>query len=50
MAVTIKDIAKAVGVSPSTVSRVCNNNPAISKETADRVRKAIAELGLTYIA
>ena len=45
MAVTIKDVAALAGVSTSTVSRVCNNNPAISKETAERVRKAIAELG-----
>lgn len=45
MAVTIKDIAKAVGVSPSTVSRVCNNNPSISKETREKVQQAIQELG-----
>ncbi len=45
MAVTIKDVAALAGVSPSTVSRVCNNNPAISKETQERVRKAMAELG-----
>lgn len=45
MAVTIKDIAKRAGVSPSTVSRVCNNNPSISKETRDRVQKIIDELG-----
>ena len=45
MAVTIKDVAALAGVSTSTVSRVCNNNPAISRETADRVRQAIAELG-----
>lgn len=45
MAVTIKDVAALAGVSTSTVSRVCNNNPAISRETADRVRKAMAELG-----
>ena len=45
MAVTIKDVAKFAGVSPSTVSRVCNGNPAISKETRERVRKAIAQLG-----
>lgn len=45
MAVTIKDVAKLAGVSPSTVSRVCNNNPTISKETRERVQKAIQELG-----
>lgn len=45
MAVTIKDVAALAGVSTSTVSRVCNNNPAISRETQERVRKAMAELG-----
>lgn len=45
MSITIKDIAKRAGVSPSTVSRVCNNNPAISKETRERVQKIIEELG-----
>lgn len=45
MAVTVKDVAKRAGVSPSTVSRVCNNNPSISKETRERVQQAIAELG-----
>lgn len=45
MAVTVKDVARRAGVSPSTVSRVCNNNTSISKETRDRVQKAIAELG-----
>ena len=45
MAVTIKDVAALAGVSTSTVSRVCNNNPAISRETADRVRQAMTELG-----
>ena len=44
MAVTIKDVAKLAGVSPSTVSRVCNGNPAISQETRERVQKAMAEL------
>ncbi len=45
MAVTIKDIAKLAGVSPSTVSRVCNGNPAISAETRQRVQEAMERLG-----
>lgn len=45
MAITIKDVAKLAGVSPSTVSRVCNNNPAISRETRERVQQAIETLG-----
>ena len=45
MAVTIKDVAALAGVSPSTVSRTCKNNPSISKETKERVRRAMAELG-----
>ena len=45
MAVTIKDVATLAGVSPSTVSRTCKNNPSISEETKERVRKAMAELG-----
>jgi len=45
MAVTVKDVARHAGVSPSTVSRVCNNNPSISRETREKVQQAIAELG-----
>jgi len=45
MSVTIKDVAKLAGVSPSTVSRVCNNNPAISQDTRERVHKAMKQLG-----
>lgn len=45
MAVTIKDVAALAGVSPSTVSRTCKNNPSISEETKARVRKAMIELG-----
>ena len=43
--VTIKDVAKATGVSPSTVSRVIADNPRISAETKKKVRKAMKELG-----
>jgi DNA-binding LacI/PurR family transcriptional regulator len=45
MAVTIKDVAKAAGVSPSTVSRVIADHPHISEETKKRVRKEMKELG-----
>lgn len=40
--VTIKDIAKALGVSPSTVSRALKGHPDISEET----RKAVSELAV----
>ena len=45
MAVTIKDVAMLAGVSPSTVSRTCRNNPSISEETKEKVRRAAAQLG-----
>lgn len=37
MRATINDIAKAAGVSPSTVSRAIANNPRISEETRKRI-------------
>ena len=43
--VTIKDIAKVTGVSPSTVSRVIADNPRISPDTKKKVRKAMKKLG-----
>jgi len=43
--VTIKDIAKATGCSPSTVSRVIANNSRISEKTKQKVRKAMHDLG-----
>jgi len=45
MAVTLKDVAALAGVSPSTVSRTCRNNPSISEETKEKVRRAMAQLG-----
>ncbi|MDG0810191.1 LacI family DNA-binding transcriptional regulator [Cohnella rhizosphaerae] len=45
MTVTIKDVAKKAGVSPSTVSRVLSNHPRISKETSQKVKEIVEELG-----
>lgn len=42
---TLHDVAKVVGVSPRTVSRVVNNEGGFSEKTEARVRQAIAELG-----
>lgn len=45
MSVTIKDVAKAAGVSVATVSRVLNNSNAVSEETAAAVNDVIKEMG-----
>lgn len=42
---TIKDVAKAAGVSVATVSRVVNNGPKVGDETRKRVAKIMDELG-----
>lgn len=42
---TIKDLARALGVSPATVSRALADNPRISQETRDRVALAARETG-----
>ena len=48
MAVTIRDVAALAKVSPSTVSRVCKDHPSISKETKEKVRRAMTQLGYEY--
>ncbi|MYL30961.1 LacI family DNA-binding transcriptional regulator [Halobacillus halophilus] len=45
MDVTIKDVAKAAGVAPSTVSRVIADNPRISPATKRKVKRAMEEMG-----
>lgn len=45
MSVTIKDVAKLAGVSASTVTRTCQDHPAISQETKKKVREAMSALG-----
>lgn len=44
LSTTINDVAKAAGVSASTVSRVLSDSPRISDVTKNRVREAIKEL------
>jgi LacI family transcriptional regulator len=42
--ITIKDIAKALNISPSTVSRALKDHPDISRETKDAVSSLAAKL------
>ncbi len=44
MTATIKDVAKKVGVSVSTVSLVINNKPGVTEATRQKILKAIKEL------
>lgn len=43
--VAIKDIARMVGVSHSTVSRALREIPVVNAETAGRIRKVAHEQG-----
>jgi DNA-binding LacI/PurR family transcriptional regulator len=45
MSVSIKDIAKVAGVSPSTVSRALSDHPRISLKTKERIRRLATEMG-----
>jgi DNA-binding LacI/PurR family transcriptional regulator len=45
--VSLKDVARAAGVSASTVSRALYYHPRISEETAIRVRRLAEEMGYT---
>lgn len=45
MTITIKDIARAAGVSHTTVSRALRDSPAISAETTARIQKLAQQMG-----
>ncbi|MGC9467741.1 MAG: LacI family DNA-binding transcriptional regulator [Anaerolineae bacterium] len=45
--ITIQDVARAAGVSASTVSRVLNDKDDVAADTYKRVQEVIAELGYT---
>jgi LacI family transcriptional regulator len=42
---TIKEVARAAGVSTQTVSRVLNNRPDVARETFERVQQVIDDTG-----
>ncbi len=46
-AITIKDIGRELGISPSTVSRALNNYADINKETRDKVMQVAKKLNYT---
>jgi len=46
--VTIIDVAKAAGVSKSTVSLVLQNSASVSSETCQKVSRVMTELGYVY--
>ena len=47
MAISIKDIARAAGVSHSTVSRALTDSSLVRDETKDRIRRLADEMGYT---
>jgi DNA-binding LacI/PurR family transcriptional regulator len=50
MPATIKDIAKKLNISHSTVSRALNDSPLISQPMAEKIRKTAAEMGYLHSA
>lgn len=44
MTVSIKDVARAAGVSTASVSRVLSGKPGVGADTAERIRKVIEEM------
>ncbi|MCI2253673.1 LacI family transcriptional regulator [Domibacillus sp. PGB-M46] len=45
MAITIKDIAKAAGVSYSTVSKALNDSPLVQPKTKEKIHRVAREMG-----
>lgn len=45
--ITIQDVARRCGVSATTVSHVINKTRYVRPELADRVMRAVGELGYT---
>lgn len=45
MVASIRDVAQRAGVSVGTVSNVLNDSPRVARETVERVRSAISDLG-----
>jgi DNA-binding LacI/PurR family transcriptional regulator len=45
--VTIRDVARAAGVSPGTVSRAINDSPLVNEGTRRRILKVVEELNYT---
>ncbi len=43
--ITIKDIARAAGVSHATVSRALNDHPALSDKTIQKIKRLAAKMG-----
>jgi DNA-binding LacI/PurR family transcriptional regulator len=50
MSTSVRQLAKASGVSPATVSRVLNNQPGTSAVARDRVLAALSERGFNLAA
>ncbi|MEO9823264.1 MAG: LacI family DNA-binding transcriptional regulator [Paracoccaceae bacterium] len=46
--VTMRDLAKSVGMSPMTVSRALRNDETVSAETRNRIQKVAHEMGYVY--
>jgi LacI family transcriptional regulator len=47
MSVTIKEIARAAGVSRGTVDRVLHNRSGVNQDVAERIRRMAEEMGFT---